>query len=142
MKIEKLSLLIILAVVLFTNCNNNESIIADEPLIIGEWKLTEAFISTGGPQYWVDFENGEEINFLDNGTFSSNKFTECMVGKFSVEENKLLLEYNCDGFNSQSENEQGFITYELQLSSDYFILTPTSGPICIEGCSYKYQKKE
>lgn len=116
------------------------SLTADESVIVGKWKNTEAFISAGGPQYWVDVENGEYIEFFENGTFSSNRFTECIIGKFSIEENKLLLEYNCNGFNAESENEEGFITYKLEFYSDYFILTPTSGPICIEGCSYKFQK--
>ena len=118
----------------------DEPITADESLIVGKWKQTEAYISAGGPQYWVDVENGEEIEFFKNGTFSSDRFIECSVGNFSIEENKLLLEYNCMGFSTQSENEEGFITYELEFHMNYFILTPTSGPICIEGCSYKYQK--
>ncbi len=144
MKIEKLSILMILGVLLFTSCNNNddESTIANESLIIGKWKQTEAYISSGGPQYWVDSENGEEIEFFEDGTFSSDRFTECSIGIFLTEEEKLILEYNCIEFNTDSENEEGFITYKLELYSDYFILTPTSGPICIEGCSYKYQNKK
>lgn len=30
-------------------------------LIEGKWIQDEAFISDGGPQYWVDVDNGEEI---------------------------------------------------------------------------------
>ncbi len=115
---------------------------ANKSLIVGKWKQTKAYISSGGPQYWVDTENGEEIEFFENGTFSSDRFTECIAGNFSIEENKLLLEYNCIGFNTESENEDGFITYKLEFFLDYFILTPTSGPVCIEGCSYKYQNKK
>jgi len=128
----------------FIACNEtlDEPIPANESLVAGKWKQTEAYISSGGPQYWVNVDNGEEIEFFNDGTFSSNRFTECTVGNFSIEENKLLLEYNCNGFNTQSENEEGFITYELEFYSNYFILTPTSGPICIEGCSYKYQNKK
>jgi len=113
----------------------------NESLMVGKWKQTKAYISSGGPQYWVDTENGVEIEFFKNGTFSSDRFSECISGNFSIEENKLLLKYNCLGFNTDVENEEGFITYNLEFFSDYFILTPTSGPICIEGCSYKYQKE-
>jgi hypothetical protein len=135
---------LIALLLLFLACNEtmDEPIPANESLLEGKWKQTEAYISSGGPQYWIDVENGEEIEFFNNATFSSNRFTECALGNFSIEENKLLLEYNCTGFNSQSENEEGFITYELEFYSNYFILTPTSGPICIEGCSYKYQNKK
>ena len=115
---------------------------ANESLIVGKWKQTKAYISSGGPQYWVDTEDGEEIEFFENGTFSSNRFSECTTGNFSIVENKLLLKYKCIGFSTEAENDDGFITFNLEFFSDYFILTPTSGPICIEGCSYKYQKKE
>ena len=140
----KFQYFLIATLLLFIACDKtiDEAIPADESLIAGKWEQTEAYISSGGPQYWVDVENGEEIEFSDNGTFTSNRFTECMVGNFSIVENKLLLKFNCDGFKTQSENEEGFITYKLEFYSSYFILTPTSGPICIEGCSYKYQNKK
>ncbi|MDO5968458.1 hypothetical protein Q4Q35_01430 [Flavivirga aquimarina] len=141
MKFKYYYLLILL---LFIACNDTkgELVTADENLIVGKWVKIEAYISVGGPQYWVDVENGEEIDFFENGTFFSNRFKECTTGNFSIEENILLLEYTCNGFNPVSENEKGFITYKLDFLSDYFILTPISGPICIEGCSYKYQRKK
>lgn len=134
---------LITALVFFIACDKtDESIIANETLIAGKWEQTEAYISAGGPQYWIDVENGDEFNFFENGTFSSNKFTECTDGYFSIIENELLLEYDCSEFSTEFENEQGFITYALEFYSDYFIVTPTSGPICTEGCSFKYQKTQ
>ncbi|OBQ56416.1 hypothetical protein JJL45_13680 [Tamlana sp. s12] len=136
----KYSFLLLLLILI--NCEkSNEPLISEETLIVGKWELTEAYISAGGPQYWIDVENGHDINFLENGTFTSSRFTECTTGNFSINENKLLLKYNCQDFHSESENEQGYITYDLEFYSDYFIVSPTSGPICNEGCSYKYQKK-
>ena len=113
----------------------------DSSDLIGKWKLTEAFISSGGPQYWVDVEDGEEFEFFENGTFTSNRYSECTSGIFFTELNELLLQYNCEEFESESENDDGFITFDLKFDSNLFIASPTSGPICIEGCSYKYQKK-
>ena len=140
----KLKFYLMTSLLLFIACDNamNDPITANESLMVGKWKQTKAYISSGGPQYWVDTENGEEIDFFENGTFSSDRFTECVTGNFSIVENKLLLQYNCVGFNPEAENNEGFITYKLEFFSNYFILTPTSGPICIEGCSYKYQKKK
>ena len=109
--------------------------------LYGKWKLSEAYISAGGPQNWVNVEDGEELVFFENGTFTSSRYLECTTGIFSIEENKLILLYKCDGFESESVNADGFITYNLEFESGYFIATPTSGPICIEGCSYKYLKK-
>ncbi|WP_405295506.1 hypothetical protein [Algibacter sp. Ld11] len=126
----------------FIACDKtDEPITADEYLIAGKWEQTKAYISAGGPQFWVDVDNGEEIEFFENGTFSSNRFSECITGDFSIVENILFLKYNCTEFSTEAENEDGFITYKLEFFLDYFILTPTSGPICIEGCSSKYQAK-
>ncbi|SRR6056297_1444577 len=125
----------------FFSCSLDDGDKSVDSELIGKWKMTEAFISSGGPQYWVDIENGEEFEFFANGLFSSNQFSECTVGIYSVQQNKLMLKYNCDGFESKAENMDGFITYDLKFEADAFIATPTSGPICIEGCSYKYQKK-
>ncbi len=130
---------------MFSCSNNNDTIVSqdlsvkDDP-IIGKWKLVEAFISSGGPQYWVDVENGEEITFTSDGLFSSNRFSECTNGDFSIESNELFLNYSCNGFTTGFENSEGAITYKITFESNYFLLTPTS-VICIEGCSYKYIRK-
>lgn len=138
----KLKYYLISTLLFFMACDKtNEPINVDEYLIAGLWQKTEAYISAGGPQYWIDVENGEEIEFFENGTFISDRFDECNTGNYSIEDNELFLEYNCIGFNTDFENEEGFITYQLEFYSDYFILTPTSGPICTEGCSSKYQNK-
>ena len=108
----------------------------DEP-IIGKWKLVEAFISDGGPQYWVNVENGEEITFTGDGLFSSNRFSECTKGDFSIELNELYLNYNCEGFTSGMENSEGLITCNIAFESNDLLLTPTS-LICIVGWNYKY----
>ena len=125
----------------FYSCNTDDQIDLKGSNLVGEWKLSEAYISAGGPQYWVDIENGEEIRFFRNGTFISDRFKECSTGFFSIKKEELVLTYSCSEFHPITENEEGFITYKLELSSNYFILTPTSGPICIEGCSYKYRKE-
>ena len=109
--------------------------------LIGKWTLSEALISIGGPPYWVDVENGETIAFFENGTFNSNRFKACTTGSFLTTQNRLLLKYGCSTLDPESENEEGSIIYDLELFPNHFILTPTSGPICIEGCSYKYLKK-
>jgi hypothetical protein len=102
MEIKKLCLTLILGCIFFTGCNNDEPIPANESLMAGKWKRTEAYIRSGEPQYWVNVENGEEIEFFDNNAFSSNRFTECMVRNFSIDENKLLLKYNCNELSTQS----------------------------------------
>lgn len=135
--ITKFGIVSLLIITLF-GCGNNVNTI-NEHQIVGSWKLVEANISAGGPQYWQEIENGEEFEFLSNGNFSSNKYAECTGGEFSIKSNELRLIYDCNGFNPPIENSEGVVTYEITFASDYFILTPTS-VICVEGCSYKYKK--
>ncbi|WP_437394928.1 hypothetical protein [Flagellimonas lutimaris] len=126
----------LLSVLVKCDSNGSDDII-EEQSILGKWKLTEAYISAGGPQYWVNIEDGEEIVFLDSGNFSSDRYTECTAGEFMVDEDILTLDFNCEGFESEMENEEGLITYQIELGENEFLLTPLS-VICIEGCSYKY----
>ena len=125
----------------FSSCSSDDSTKADLDNLTGEWKLTEAYISSGGPQYWIDVENGEELIFYEDKTFVSNKFSECTNGIFSIEMDELSLEYICEEFESEQENQNGLITFTIEFKADYFIVTPISGPMCIEGCSYKYTKQ-
>lgn len=125
---------------LFSCSKSDDEIPFFEGLLIGKWKNTEAYISAGGSHYWVSVDEGEEIEFFENGTFVSNRFIECSNGNYFADNGKLLLEYQCDEFASQSENSEGFITSNLIFKSGHFLLTPTSGPICAEGCQSKYIK--
>lgn len=140
----KFNYFLIASLLFFIACDKDDiPIPADESLIVGKWKNTEAYISAGGPQYWIDVEDGVEIVFFEDSTFYSNRFTECTGGNFSIVENELLLEYSCDGFDSGFENEDGFIIYKLEFYSSYFNLTLKSGSFfCTEGCSSKFQKIE
>ena len=54
---------------------------------------------------------------------------------------QLILEYTCDGFESGFENNDGFITSTIRFENDCFIASPSSGPICVEGCSSKFQRR-
>ncbi len=138
-----------LLIILLFGCENNDGKISNDEIdsrgidsenpIIGNWKLVEASISSGGPQYLVAVENGEEFNFLSTGIFISNRSSECTSGIFSIESNELILKYDCDGFITGVENPEGAITYTITYESNYLILIPTS-VICTEGCSYKYEK--
>ncbi|RKS42494.1 hypothetical protein BC962_3283 [Gillisia mitskevichiae] len=137
---------VLASVLIMSSCSNNydtletEDLSAENDPIIGKWKLVEAYISSGGPQYWVNIENGEEFTFTSNGLFSSNRFSECTNGDFSIESNELILNYSCNEFTTGFENPEGAITYKITFESNYILLTPTS-VICFEGCSYKYVRK-
>lgn len=137
MKCTSLFFLGVLSV--FTACDRNDDDDFDNDAfsIEGKWKLTEAYISDGGPQYWTDVEDGEEIEFQGNGNFSSDRYSECTTGAFLVDDGNLTLEYDCEGFETGTENDEGLITYKIDYGKNEILLTPTS-IACYEGCSYKY----
>ena len=62
----KLKYFLIPALICYIGCNKttNEPISPDAALISGKWKEVEAYNSAGGPQYRVDVNDGEEIEFL------------------------------------------------------------------------------
>jgi len=139
--IQKLGILVLFISVLF-GCENNEDAI-DENSIVGNWKLTAAYISSGGPQYWVSVDDGYQLSFSGNETFTSTQYTECEDGVFFINSDMSVLSflYGCNGFTTAAQNSNGLITYAIKtFDKDSFILTPTSGPICIEGCSYKFER--
>lgn len=141
-----LSYIALACIIFLTSCSKNTDTMESRNLslldnpILGKWQLVEASISSGGPQYWVTIENGEEFTFSSDGSFVSDRFSECTTGDFSVESNELLLNYNCNGFTTEYENSEGAITYKITFESNYLLLTPMS-VLCIEGCSYKYKRK-
>lgn len=131
-------LLIVLLTFLSCDPSQDEPLKSSEELLVGSWIQSGSFISSGGPQYWVEAENGSQIEFFKNKKFSSNLYPDCTIGVFAVQDDELQLKYSCLNFNPILENDQGFITFRLEMYSDYFLISPTSGPICIEGCSYKF----
>ena len=125
----------------WASCSSDDKYEAEKGDLIGNWVLAETLISAGGPHYWVDVDHGNQLQFQEDGKFNSDRFKECSDGLFRINGNELLLQYTCDDFKPKNENDEGFDSYHIEYKSDHFILKPTSGPICIEGCSYKYRRE-
>lgn len=138
------NILTIIVITSFLSCEKNEGItLNDSELIIGKWKLVESSYSIGGPLITEVVEDGHEITFSNNLTFTSSASPECINGTYRINENdtlwysELTLQYECIRVNSPIN----IITYAINFTSqDQFILVPKS-VTCIEGCSYKYQKQ-
>lgn len=125
----------------FAACSNddNRDLPKSNDSIVGDWQLTEALISSGGEQEWVTIEDGAYYQFNENGDFTSNHFSECATGEYSLESGLLSLNYTCENFQSQNENEDGIISYNVDLEKGEMLLNPQSF-ICTEGCTYKFQR--
>lgn len=138
MNIIRKKILIVLSIFLFYCSSSNQNLNEDFS-IIGEWKMIESYISAGGPQFWVDVENGFEYTFFRDRTFISSDYFGCTSGKFNVGSDELSLEYDCDGIKEKLGNSSGITTYKFNFDDGYLLLTSTT-VFCVEGCSYKFEK--
>lgn len=145
MKSCKLIVLNLLALVLMSSCTKNNDEILNEfdlktaEAIIGQWKQVGSYISSGGPQYYVEATDGEVLNFYDNGRFSSNKYPGCHNGTYSVDDDIITLNFNCGAFDMRFPELDGIMRYSHTIEANKLNLIPRT-LMCIEGCSYEYEK--
>jgi len=140
MKIRKLSLLMILSLVFFTSCNNDDENIKEENSIVGTWRLIEIYNDPGdGSGSWNSVDNGYLYNFSENGQFTSTRFSECSSGSYSMNSTELTLDFDCDGFTTGIEAPEGTFIENYTFESNTIILVPTYLS-CIEGCGWKFEK--
>ncbi|WP_066225057.1 hypothetical protein [Formosa haliotis] len=137
------NLIIFLSIILsFNSCSQNDEIIKKSNSIVGTWKLIETYESNGGnnPQ-WTTISDGYTYIFTKNGKFTSNRFSECTDGSYSITGINLTLDYSCNNFDTGIETPAGTFIEEYSFEGENIILTPTY-LTCIEGCKFKFQKIE
>ena len=113
-----------------TSCSKDEN--ETPPSISGSWKLTEIYSSDGGSNSgWHPVTNGYTYQFNSNGTFTSNRFSECNTGTYTLTSaNEVKLVYTCSSFpNSYIEKIKSLTNSELILEPTYMN--------CDEGCNVK-----
>ena len=108
--------------------------------IIGTWYLIEIYSSDGGSNaQWTSATNSYIYQFMENGSFISNRFSECTTGTYTIENDKLILNFGCEGFTTGIESPQGTFIEQMRFENGYLILKPTYLN-CIEGCGWKFNK--
>lgn len=124
----------------FSSCSQNEEEKINDNSIFGTWKLIEVYSSDGGsnPQ-WKPVVNGYTYTFNLDGTFTSNRFSECSIGKFELNNTTLTLKFDCIGFTTGIESPEGTFIENFIKNNNEIILKPTYLN-CIEGCGNKFQK--
>lgn len=105
--------------------------------IVGTWKLIEVYADPGdGSGDFVPIESDKRIEFMANGTMSSNAnlcfifsdVGETSIGTYSIDDMSFSI--------SDCDNGPATANYEIvdsQLIVSYF---------CIEACQEKYVKEE
>jgi len=134
-------MILILSMLLsFTNCNSDNGAKEQDNSIIGIWKLIETYGSDGGSNpLWTPVDNGYTYTFHENGSFTSDRFSECSEGNYSISGNTLTLDYGCDGFTAGIEIPEGIFVEKYIFKNENMILSP-SYMNCDEGCEYKFKK--
>ena len=135
-------------------CDNNEDEIESLPLVainsdtlVGEWKLVESKVSSGGQVSWSPVSQSYTIKFLADATFIKND-GNCERGTYRVvahpeDEAKQMIEltYSCEVDQAIYPDNKSYWGVEA-LNDRYLVYHPTyKGPICTEGCSYKFKKQ-
>ncbi|MBI6121465.1 lipocalin family protein [Salegentibacter maritimus] len=141
MKKLNLLILVIFSSAIFVGCEKEE-ISEKKPItsIIGTWQLIEIYSDPGdGSGGWNSVENGYKYTFSSDNKFNSNRFTECTNGEYNIDSNKLILNYECEGFTAGIEDPEGTFVEELSFTANNIILKPTYLD-CIEGCGWKFKK--
>lgn len=121
-------LLLLLLAFNFLACDKDDSLNTSE--ITGVWKLSETYMSPGGPAEWEATNIDKRISFMPDGTFYSN-YDLCNLipqnvpseGNYSLENGEIMVE-NCSNI----------IRFELDnrtLQLEY---------LCIEPCLERYVK--
>ena len=104
--------------------------------LLGKWKLVDSSYSIGeGTQHWNSVEHGYTYQFNGDGTFSSNRFKACTGVKYSMSGSNLVLEFECDGESIE-------YTENAVMSDGNLFLSPVAPIICIEGCSYRFERND
>ena len=124
----------------FLACSNNDDENNENQSIIGTWELVEKYgSSAGGDFQWMPVEDGYYYTFSKNGNFSSNRFSECQTGNYSLTDTQLILDYSCEGFTTGIETPEGTFVENYRLKDNLLFLSPTYLN-CDEGCEYKFEK--
>lgn len=132
------------AFIFMTGCSNDDSKELEAGTsVVGTWKLVKSYgyDSSIGHSRWYSVKNGYTYTFKSDGTFISNRFSECTSGTYILSENDgtLSLVYDCEGFTTGIEIPQGTFVESFIIENKHLLLSPTYMN-CVEGCDYKFKR--
>lgn len=121
----------------FIDCSDNSGYTNNHPELLASWKYVEYIgfdihcSNCTGPYLITD---GFTITFNKNGTFTSNEMSDYPSGTYKVSSsNEITLTYRSATLTPITK-----VKRISSLSDNGLILEPI--PVCIEGCSERYEK--
>lgn len=135
-----MKILLFLWIFSFVACSSDKPKDNQKTSIIGKWQLLEEYRSIAGenPQ-WIPVENSYFYIFTEDHTFTSNRFSECQAGSYSLINNQLILDFGCADFTAGIEIPEGTFVENYSLENGFLYLSPNY-LTCDEGCGYKFRK--
>jgi hypothetical protein len=128
-----------IAILLFFLIGCKEEVLEqDENSIYGTWKLIEVFSGPPSGDGWNQIENGYTYEILSSGEFNSSKYDECSTGTFSVSDQTIFFNYDCENFNPCGANSTS-CQESFSFEGKFLVLKPDYLQ-CDEGCGYKFKK--
>lgn len=112
------------------SCGEDDPVVSESDSLIGTWKLVQVYLSPGGATEWRDIEDGFEVTFLADSTFTN--FNQCISGNFSI--NNKILSIECIETMAIAGLDFNYI---MEFDGDSMEL---SNPLCIESCIERFER--
>lgn len=122
-------------------CQNDDTEFDNTPVddtsLVGEWLLTESYVSPGGATEWQDVDEGYRYIFDEFGNYERTNFDKetLNTGSYEIIAPELYLYFITEG----EKDTLGF-TADFNSSKTSLTLSPSYPGICIEGCLYRFMK--
>ncbi|MCL6217879.1 lipocalin family protein [Zunongwangia pacifica] len=123
-----------------SGCDNEEYGMYEVDRIVGSWKLVEVYNdNNNGRGVWSPAENVYSYTFNEDGTFSSTRFPQCTGGNYSIYDDEIVLDFDCNNNRTMgiSSVSSTFIE-EFDYDGNNVIFIPTY-PACDKGCKLKFE---
>ncbi|MFC7357503.1 lipocalin family protein [Jejudonia soesokkakensis] len=132
---KKLSLLLLLSIFIVSCASEDKTLEFTADNLIGTWKLVEAYADPGdGSGTYQPVTNGYTFTLNSDGTFTSERISECESGTYSIQENaKLVFQFDC-------ENYSEIFVDTAKFDGSKLVTSPLSPIVCTDGCGNKFKK--
>lgn len=137
-----MKLSMVLFLIFLMQCHKDDALfdetLVDDPSLVGEWLLTESYVSPGGAAEWMVVEEGYRYFFDEYGGYKRTNFNRELqdMGEYAIKDDELYLYFLTAG----EKDTLGFST-DFNESKTKLTLSPTYPGICIEGCLYRFKKE-
>jgi len=116
------------------SCKKNEKVIVNDSTLVGKWKLTETWASSGTlDTKWTKVAKGSEetITFNRDGKLEGSFVSG--YKKYAIVDTTLV---------SFIKTDNTIQNYRYKLIDGYLTMSPAGPIMCIEGCGYKFTRTE